>query len=103
MLRNSMTQKGMENRKTVALISERFILFILSPNSLESEKEPGREQVQALADISRSAVRCHSNETCAPILYLGPCSSVGMRRGTDRHTDGRDHYTFRLGYASREM
>jgi len=22
---------------------------------------------------------------------------------TDRHTDGRDHYTFRLGYASREM
>jgi len=28
---------------------------------------------------------------------------VGMRRGTDRHTDGRDQYTFRLGYASREM
>jgi len=30
-----------------------------------------------------------------------------MRRGSDRqidrHTDGRDHYTLRLGYASREM
>jgi len=22
---------------------------------------------------------------------------------TDRHTDGRDQYTFRVGYASREM
>jgi len=33
----------------------------------------------------------------------GPCSSVGMRPGSDRHTNGRDHYTFRLGYASREM
>jgi len=22
---------------------------------------------------------------------------VGMRPGTDRHTDGRDQYTFRLG------
>jgi len=32
---------------------------------------------------------------------------VGMRRGTDRqtdrHIDGRDHYTFLLCYASREM
>jgi len=26
-----------------------------------------------------------------------------MRRGTDRHTDDRGQYTFRLGYASREM
>ena len=35
------------------------------------------------------------------------CSSVGMRRGTDRqtdrHTDGRGQYTFRFDYASREM
>jgi len=40
-------------------------------------------------------------------LHPGPCSSVGMRRGTDRqtdkHTDGRDQYTFRLGYASRDV
>jgi len=36
---------------------------------------------------------------------------MGMWRGTDRqtaiqtdtHTDGRDQYTFRLGYSSREM
>jgi len=58
----------------------------------------------------------HSNETRASIanppssaqlkdtptipqvskLHPGPRSSVGMRRGTDRHTDGRDQYTFRL-------
>jgi len=65
---------------------------------------PGIERAQALADVSRSALRCHSNETCAaianppnstqledtacysPKLHPGPCSSVGMRRGTDRHT-----------------
>jgi len=54
------------------------------------------EQVQALADISHSALCCHSNETCAPTanppnnaelegipyhspnFHPGPCSSVGM-------------------------
>jgi len=68
---------------------------------------------------------CHSNETRAPIanptniaqpagtpyhspkLHQGPCSSVGMRRGTDIHTDtqtdARDHYAFRVAYDSREM
>ena len=81
--------------------------------------KPGMEPVQVHEDISRSALCYHSNETHAPIakppnsaqldgtLYpkLHPrlCSSVGTRRGTDRQTDGRDHYTFRLGYASREM
>jgi len=85
--------------------------------------EPGIQRVQTLADISRSGLCCHSNETRAPIanppnsaqldvthyhphkLHPGPCSSVGMRDGQsdiDRQTDGRDHYTFRL-YASREM
>jgi len=46
----------------------------------------------------------------SPNLHPDPCSCVGMRRGTDRqtntqtrHTDGRDQYTFFLGYASREM
>ena len=103
--------------------------------------QPGTERVQALADISRSALyavamykaislHCyHSNETRAPIansangaqlvgtsyhfpkLHPGPCSSVGMRRGTDRDTDRqihrvtdcRDHYSFRVVYDSREM
>jgi len=55
-------------------------------------------------DISRSALCCHSNETRAPTanppnsgqlgftpyhsskLHPGPCSSVGMWLGTDRHT-----------------
>ena len=39
----------------------------------------------------------------SPKLHPDACSSVGMRRGTDthadRHTDGCDHYTFRLGFA----
>jgi len=66
-------------------------------------------------------VCCHSNETRAPIanppnnaqlrvtaynspkLHPGSCSSVEMRQGTNRHTDGRGQYTFRLGYVSREM
>jgi len=66
--------------------------------------QQGTEQVQALADISRSALCCHSNETRAPIaspsnsaqlestltippkLHLGLCSSVGMWRGTDIQT-----------------
>ena len=87
-----------------------------------TSNKPGTERVQALAVISRSPLRCHSNETRAPIansansaqlggtpyhypskLHPGPCSSVGMWRGTDRHTDARDQYTFRLGYALREM
>jgi len=60
--------------------------------------QPGIERVQALADISYSALCCHSNETRAPIanppnsaqleaqhpyyfpkLHPDPCSSVGMR------------------------
>jgi len=65
--------------------------------------KPYIERVQALADISRSALCC-INETRAPIanpsnsaqlegtpsnLHLGPCSSVGMQRGrhnTDTQT-----------------
>jgi len=72
---------------------------------------PGIERVQALADISRSALCCHSNETRAPIanppnsaqledtsyhsakLHPGPYSSVGMRRGTDRQTDTQTRVT----------
>jgi len=36
--------------------------------------KPGIERVQALADISRSALCCHSNETHAPIT-TPPCSA----------------------------
>ena len=35
-----------------------------------SKKWPGIQRVQALADISRSALCCHSNETSAPIANL---------------------------------
>jgi len=94
-----------------------------------SSSKRGIQRVQALTDISRSALCCHSNITRAPIAnppnsaqldntYHSPmlhpdnpgqCSSVGMRRGTDRqidtdtHTNGRDKYTFYLGYTSCDM
>ena len=42
-----------------------------------------------------------------PKLHPGPCNSVGMRPRTDtltdRHTDARDHNTFRVVYDSHEM
>jgi len=35
--------------------------------ALQPQWQPGTERVQALADISHSALCCHSNETRAPI------------------------------------
>jgi len=67
------------------------------------------------------ALCCHSNATRVPLanppnsaqlggslyhtpkLHLGPCSSVGVRPRTDRHTDARDHNTFCVLYDSRRM
>ena len=89
--------------------------------------KPGTERVHAFADISRSALWCHVNETRAPIAnppnsaqlqgtpyhspaYIWVCAVVWecgegqIDRHTDTvHTDGHGHYTFRFGYASREM
>jgi len=84
--------------------------------------KPGIQRVQALADISRSALRCYSNETRAPITNppnsaqlectpTMPPSYIRVRAvvwecgegRTDRHTDGHGHCTFRLDCASREM
>jgi len=66
--------------------------------------ETGIERVQALADISLSALCCHSNETRSPIANPGNSahSYIQVRAvvwefgegQTDTH--GRDHYTFRL-------
>jgi len=76
-----------------------------------SQGEPDIERIQALAYISRSALCGHSNETRTPIanppntaqlegtpyhspkLHPGPCSSVGIRRRTDRHTDTQTRVT----------
>jgi len=73
--------------------------------------KPGIERVQALADISRSMLCCHSNETHAPIANL---PNSAQSEGTpyyprtyirDRavvwecgegQTGSRDQYTFRL-------
>jgi len=67
-------------------------------------QQQGIQQAPALADILNSALCCHSNETRvpdanppnsaqlegttyqSPNLHPGPCTSVGMRRGTDTQT-----------------
>jgi len=72
-----------------------------------ARNKPWIERVQALAGISRSGYVVIANETRAlianppnsaqlgapptipPNLHLGPCSSVGMRRGTVRQTHWR--------------
>ena len=77
------------------------------PVSMNTVQIPDTEQVQALANILRLALCCHSNETPeltanlpnsaqlegtpyhSPNLHPGPCSSVGMRRGTDTQTHSR--------------
>jgi len=86
--------------------------------------QPGTERVQAFADISRSAVCCHSNKTRAPIanppisaqlegtayhsrIYIRVRAVVwecgNGHRQTHRHADGRGQCIFRLGYGLREM
>jgi len=64
--------------------------------------KPGVERVQALTDVSRSALCCHSNETrvlivnqCttrgnpyhSPKLHPGPCSCVGSWERSEGQTD----------------
>ena len=95
--------------------------------SCDRLQKPCMERVQALADISRSMLCCHSNDETRPLITITnpptsaqlegtatiPPSYVRVRAAvwecgegqTDRHTDGRDQYrpTFRLGYISREM
>jgi len=87
------------------------------------KQKPGIERVRAVADISRSELRCRSNKTRAPIanpsnsaqlegtptipptLYIR-VHAVVCECGegqTDRRIDGRDQYTFRVVYDSREM
>jgi len=81
--------------------SDFSVSVITDCNSLLLSKQT-QERVQALADISRLALCCHSNETCAPTTnppnraqlqapYHSPNlhNSVGMWRGTDIHTDTR--------------
>ena len=38
-----------------------------------------------------------------PKLHPGTCNRVGIQQGTDRHTDGHDHYTFRVLCDSHQM
>ena len=91
---------------------------------METMPKPDTECVQALTDVSRSALCYHGNESVhrlqiRPIMHKQtapptiPPSYIRVRavmwecgeEQTDRHSDGRDQYTFclALGYASREM
>jgi len=52
--------------------ARRRVTSLIETNALSLSEaatliKPGIERVQALAHISRSALCCHSNETCAPI------------------------------------
>jgi len=98
-----------------ALCCQKVIKNCENITVLRMPKKPGMERLQALADILCSALCCDSNATCAPIanppdseqlectayhspaLHPGPCSSVGMQRGTDtqthRQTDARTAVT----------
>jgi len=76
------------------------------------EAGTGTAPAQALADISRLVLCCHSNEISAAIVnprnsaqpggapcyspksHSGQCSSMGMRRGTDGQTDGHTNIHF---------
>ena len=76
----------------------------LLPLYTKTNYNQAHEREQALADISRSALCCYSNENHAPIanprnsaqlegnpyhspkLHPGPCSSAGMQLGTDTQT-----------------
>jgi len=54
----------------------------------------------------RNSAQLEGTPYHSPKLHPGPCSSMGMRRGTDRQRDTQTTVTnnaFRLGYASREM
>jgi len=99
-------------------ISRKFVHNFLRYRAVKNSSKPGIERVQALADISHSVLCYHSNKTRAPIanppnsaqlrhpyhspkLHLGPCSSMGMRQGTD--TRMGDQYTFRIVHDSHEM
>jgi len=58
-------------------------LIIFIPRNDETGSKPEIERVQALADISRSAVCCHINETHAPIT--NPSNSAQIE-GTPYHS-----------------
>ena len=88
-----------------------FSFLTLEKLTSQMQSKPGIDRVQALADILHFALCCHSNETCSPIANLpnsaqleGTATVPKVTSGSmSRGTDGRDQYTFRLGYASRKI
>jgi len=88
------------------LLSHPVVSIVLTQqvDSAKQTKTRQRASIQALTDISPSVLCCHSNETRtsianspnsvqiegtlyhSPKLHPGPCSSVRMRRATDRQT-----------------
>jgi len=90
-------------------------------NFEQQHGKPGIQQVQALADISRSALCCHNNETHALLASAPNTAQFGgthtispsyirvravMReydRQRDTHTEEHDQYIFCVIYDSPEM
>jgi len=60
------------------------LVLSLRRRDRQAIQEPGIERVQALADISRSALCCHSNETHAPIVNQG--NTAQELEGTPYHS-----------------
>jgi len=52
----------------------------------DTESKPGTERVQALADISRSALCCHSNKARAPITDCKHAKQCTTMEGTPYHS-----------------
>jgi len=73
-----------------------------SPDCLSNVENAGNAIRAPIANPPNSAQLVGSLYH-APKLHLGPCSSVGVRPRTDRHTDARNHYTFCVVYDSRKM
>ena len=96
-------RRGTNTQTTDTQTCVTTIHFASSTSHEKCNYQPGIERVQALADIlrwryvvmatkpvHRLQIRSIVHPYHSPKLHLGACSNMGMRRGTDRHRDGRD-------------
>jgi len=93
---NVYTQQRTRHRASTS--TRRHFAFALCSHSIDTRAP--------IANLPNSA-QLGGTPYHSPKLHPGPYSSVGMWRRTDtytqRHTDVRDQYTFRVVYNSREM
>ena len=70
---------------------------MLQTNTLDKCYQPGIERVEALADISRSAPCCHSNETRAPIANPPDSAQLEGTPTIPQVTFGSVQYVWQCG------